>query len=136
MYLGAFPILPARDLAATRVFYEHLGFTALGWWPDEFGGYAILARHEIEMHFFRVPELDPLRSYAQCYWRVADVDALYGEVVRAGVPTGTPPEDKPWGMREFALSDPNGTLLRLGQSLSPSEAAATKHWRRVRPNER
>jgi hypothetical protein len=24
-------------------------------------------------------------------------------------------EDKPWGMREFAIVDPNGTLIRVGQ---------------------
>ena len=24
-------------------------------------------------------------------------------------------EDKPWGMREFAVIDPDGSLLRIGQ---------------------
>ena len=26
-------------------------------------------------------------------------------------------EDKPWGMREFAVVDPNGNLLRVGRPL-------------------
>ena len=26
-----------------------------------------------------------------------------------------PPEDRPWGMREFYVMDPNGNLLRFGQ---------------------
>jgi catechol 2,3-dioxygenase-like lactoylglutathione lyase family enzyme len=113
---GAFPIVPARDLDATRAFYERIGFRTVGWWPDAFGGYAILTTDTLEMHFFRFPELDPATSYAQCYWRVADVDALHATLIRAGL-NASIPEDKPWGMREFALSDPNGTLVRVGQPL-------------------
>jgi catechol 2,3-dioxygenase-like lactoylglutathione lyase family enzyme len=115
----AIPILPARDLQETREFYERLGFTAAGWWPSAFGGYAIMVRGDLEMHFFRFPELSPTESYAQCYWRVQDVDGLHGEISRAGIEKWpgvrvTPVEDKPWGMREFALIDPNGTLVRIG----------------------
>lgn len=114
------PILPARSLAETRAFYEHLGFTTVGWWPQTFGGYAILARGDLELHFFAFPDLAPHDSYAQCYWRVADVDALHAEFSRLGLPADGIPrltalEDKPWGTREFALVDPNGTLARIGQ---------------------
>jgi hypothetical protein len=27
-------------------------------------------------------------------------------------------EDKPWGLREFAILDPDGNLLRIGQAIS------------------
>jgi hypothetical protein len=27
-------------------------------------------------------------------------------------------EDKPWGLREFAVIDPDGNLLRIGQIIS------------------
>ena len=76
----AIPILPARDLIETRRFYERLNFEVVGWWPDTFGGYAILTRGDLAMHFFHYPDLSPLETYAQCYWRVADVEALYTEV--------------------------------------------------------
>lgn len=117
----AFPILPARDLVETRAFYERLGFEAPGWWPDTFG-YAILRQGDLAMHFFLFPELSPLDNYAQCYWRVEDVDALYRHALTLGLPNaGTPRldavEDKPWGMREFAIIDPNGNLIRVGQEL-------------------
>jgi catechol 2,3-dioxygenase-like lactoylglutathione lyase family enzyme len=118
----AIPILPARDLAETRAFYERLGFETVGWWPDTFGGYAVLTRGGLEMHFFHHAELAPLANYAQCYWRVDDVDTLYRDlgaagVVEAGVPRRTAPADRPWGMRELALVDPNGNLVRVGQPL-------------------
>jgi catechol 2,3-dioxygenase-like lactoylglutathione lyase family enzyme len=124
----AIPILPARDLNETRAFYERLGFQAAGWWPTEFGGYAILHRGDLNMHFFSFKDISPAQNYAQCYWRVNDVDALYAEFRAAGLSrSGTPRlesvEDKPWGMREFSVIDPNGNLVRIGrQVVSESQA--------------
>jgi catechol 2,3-dioxygenase-like lactoylglutathione lyase family enzyme len=119
----AIPILPARDLHETRAFYERLGFHAAGWWPNEFGGYAILRRGDLSMHFFAFPDISPEQNYAQCYWRVNDVDALYAEFQTASLSsTGTqrlePLEDRPWGMREFFITDPNGNLVRVGQQMA------------------
>ena len=75
----AIPILPARDLNETRTFYERLGSQAAGWWPTEFGGHAILVRGHLEMHFFAFKDFSPDQNYAQCYWRVQDVNSLYAE---------------------------------------------------------
>ena len=116
----AIPILPARDLGETRSFYEGLGFRATGWWPKEFGGYAILRRGDLSMHFFAYDDLSPSVNYAQCYWRVQNVDALHAECQAADLPSAGIPRlegvgDKPWGMREFAIVDPNGNLVRVGQ---------------------
>lgn len=113
------PILPARDLNETRAFYERLGFQAAGWWPNQFGGYAILVRGDLSMHFFSFEDISPDQNYAQCYWRVKDVDALYAEfqaagLSRSGTPRLEPVEDRPWGMREFSITDPNGNLVRVG----------------------
>lgn len=118
--MPSIPILPARDLQETRAFFERLGFRTTGWWPHEFGGYAILVREDLSMHFFSSSDLSPLENYAQCYWRVNDVDVLHTECAKVGLPgAGTPRlstvEDKPWGMREFALVDPNGNLIRVGE---------------------
>jgi catechol 2,3-dioxygenase-like lactoylglutathione lyase family enzyme len=117
----AIPILPARDLEETRDFYLRLGFEVAGWWP-QFGGYAAFKRDELEVHFFLFRDLSPLENYGQCYWRVDDADALYREyslanLPRDGHPRLVPIESKPWGMREFAVVDPNGNLVRIGQAL-------------------
>ena len=121
----AIPILPARDLLETREFYEALGFETTGWWP-EFGGYAASVRGDITMHFFSFEDLSPSTNYAQCYWRVKDVDGLYAEYQKLGLPgSGIPRmdtlENKPWGMREFAIVDPSGNLVRIGRALSSQE---------------
>ena len=123
MNLGlSIPILPARDLDETRAFYESLGFQTAGWWPREFGGYAIFNRGDLRMHFFAFKDISPEQNYAQCYWRVQDVDALYAEchacgLSKVGTPRLVPVEDRPWGMREFAIVDPNGNLIRVGQQI-------------------
>lgn len=119
----AIPILPARNLNETRAFYERLGFQAAGWWPTAFGGYAILRRGDLSMHFFSFANISPAENYAQCYWRVKDVDALHEEFLATGLPGSgmprlEPVEDKAWGMREFSVIDPNGNLIRVGRQIA------------------
>ena len=114
----AIPVLPSRDLGATLAFYGRLGFE--GEVVDPGGAYAILTRGDLELHFFAHPALDPASSHAGCYLRVADVDTLYAAFRPAALPThGIPRMDplgpKPWGLREFAVVDEDGNLLRIGQ---------------------
>lgn len=117
------PILPSRSVAATVAFYARLGFAGavVQAGPE---GYAILRCGLHELHFFGFPELDPVRSYAGCYLRVPDVEAWHERLARAGLPKAgiprlTPVQDRPWGMRELALVDPDGNLLRIGTPLDP-----------------
>jgi catechol 2,3-dioxygenase-like lactoylglutathione lyase family enzyme len=117
---SAVPILPSRDLDETLAFYLRLGFEDRGG-PHEEWNYLILGRGGIELQFYGDPDVDPLTSSASCYLRVEDADALHDEWRRAGVPaddaTGSrlePPTDTEYGMREFALVDPSGNLVRVG----------------------
>lgn len=119
----AVPILPSRDLHETLAFYERLGFTNRGAAPEEWD-YLILGRGEVELHFIAAPEVDPLRTAASCFVHVADADALHAQWEAAGVPrdeaTGSrlqAPVDTDYGVREFALVDPSGNLLRVGSQL-------------------
>jgi catechol 2,3-dioxygenase-like lactoylglutathione lyase family enzyme len=115
------PILPSRDLRATSAFYERLGYEEQGLWPEE---YLIVARESVGLHFFHSPDLDPWRSAAGCYLYVEDADALHSEYARLGLPgEGIPrlhgdPEDTGYGLREFAVVDPDGNLMRIGSPLS------------------
>jgi catechol 2,3-dioxygenase-like lactoylglutathione lyase family enzyme len=116
----AIPVLPARDLAATLAFYERLGFVEQGS-PWQTYRYLIVVREPHELHFYEDPGVDPLRTSAGCYLRVADADALHAEWAQVGIrrdpATGSrlvAPTTTDYGMREFALVDPNGNLLRVG----------------------
>ena len=114
----AIPTLPCRSVRATVAFYRKLGFEG-GAHPFD-DRYAILRRGSVELHFFTHEELVPAASSAGCYLRVADVDGVYrafaaGELPSSGIPRMDPLADKPWGLREFAVVDPDGNLLRIGQ---------------------
>jgi catechol 2,3-dioxygenase-like lactoylglutathione lyase family enzyme len=113
----AIPTLPGRSLPATLAFYERLGFEG-ELLAD--GTYLIVERGSIELHFFPHPDLVPAESAFGAYIRVQDVETLYrafaqAQLPRTGIPRMDRLEDKPWGMREFAVIDPDGSLLRIGQ---------------------
>ncbi len=52
------------------------------------------------------------------YLRVDDVDSYHKELVARGVKIGHPLATKPWGMREFGVTSPEGHRLMIGQSVS------------------
>ena len=119
----AIPILPSRSLSDTLAFFRRLGFDGE---IHGFGDYAILTRGTVELHFFTHRELRPAESSAMCYIRVSDVESIHrafalAQLPRKGIPRMDALEDKPWGMREFAIVDPDGNLLRIGQTLGQSD---------------
>ncbi len=115
---AACPILPSRDLAVTQLFWTALGFKG----DRDHADYLILDRDGVELHFFRAPDHDPATCYAGAYLRLMDTAALDAEwgaldLPATGVPRLIRVEDKPWGMRELAVIDPDGNLIRLGADL-------------------
>jgi hypothetical protein len=115
----AVPILPSRNLNETLSFYESLGFENRGS-PPEVWGYLIIGRGDLELHFIEDKDVDPLRTAASCYLFVDDANALFDDwsaVVVPDPPTGSrlvAPSDTDYGVREFALVDRNGNLVRVG----------------------
>ena len=117
----AVPIMPANDLEATLSFYERLGFKNAGSAPTEWN-YLIIRRGSVQLHFYGDPQVDPLTTSSSCYVYTEDADALYGEWDAIGVATDPktgsrlqgPPVGTDYGMREFALVDPSGNLIRVG----------------------
>ena len=112
-------ILPCNDLDVSEAFYNRLGFVRPnGERPaaDEDGNYRILADGKggaIHLTDAVNGWLVPGRNPFGLYLYTEDVDDLAsrfkGETLeKAG------PEHKRWGMYEFALSDPDGTLVRVG----------------------
>jgi catechol 2,3-dioxygenase-like lactoylglutathione lyase family enzyme len=110
-------ILPCKDLDATERFYARLGFRR----ADGPGGdYRILSNGRDALHLRPDAEgwLAAGRNPFGPYLRLDDVDGAAARF--AGELVGGAPAHKAWGMYEFALSDPDGTLVRVGR---PSRAA-------------
>jgi catechol 2,3-dioxygenase-like lactoylglutathione lyase family enzyme len=112
-------ILPCNNLDASERFYNRLGFTrSAGQWPPpgEPDTYRLLSNGKGGyLHLTGAVEgwLVPGRNPFGLYLYLEDVDALAAEF-RNEIIGKTAPEDKPWGMYEFALSDPDETLVRVG----------------------
>jgi hypothetical protein len=75
-------------------------------WNNGSGGYLHLTD---AVQGWLVPGKNPFGLYLY----LEDVDALAAEFGSEIIGKNAP-EDKPWGMYEFALSDPDQTLVRIG----------------------
>jgi catechol 2,3-dioxygenase-like lactoylglutathione lyase family enzyme len=107
------PILPCNDLDLSEQFYNRLGFSRPEserpprGEPDTYrmlsngnGGYLHLTD---AVEGWLVPGRNPFGLYLY----IEDVDTAAREFRKS-------PEDMPWGMYEFAISDPDQTLVRVG----------------------
>ncbi|MEM9198881.1 MAG: VOC family protein [Pseudomonadota bacterium] len=114
------PIMPSADLDRSERFYRDLGFATV--YRD--GGYLLMTRDAAELHFFHQAQHRSEESDHGAYLRPDDVDAFSTEIAALGLPSEAgfprfwPAEDKPWGMREATIWDPDGNLLRAGQESS------------------
>ena len=112
-------ILPCNDLDASERFYNRLGFARPESQkppPGEPDDYRILSNGKGgSLHLTDAVQgwLTPGRNPFGLYLYVEEVDAVAAEF-KGDIIGGRAPEDKPWGMYEFALSDPDQTLVRIG----------------------
>jgi catechol 2,3-dioxygenase-like lactoylglutathione lyase family enzyme len=104
-------ILPCNDLDAAQAFFERLGFRREQGSPDDYRMLADGLGGFIHLHKAVEGWLKPGRNPFGLYLYREDVDGVAAAF--AGETLGTP-EDKPWGMYEFALNGPDDTLLRIG----------------------
>ncbi len=112
------PILPARNIAVSEAFYARLGFFTI--YRDN--TYLLMERENAEVHFFLHEKHKPEASDHGAYLRPSDIEALSAEFTklnlpRTGIPRFEPAELKPWGMKELAIVDPDGNLIRAGQEI-------------------
>ena len=105
-------IVPCRDLNQSRAFYGWLGFEV----TSDHGQYLILADgsgwhlHLTAAQWPGEVEDNP----SGLYLYADDVDAVADRVRELIIEPGAP-HTKPWGTYEFSVSDPDGTLVRVGR---------------------
>jgi catechol 2,3-dioxygenase-like lactoylglutathione lyase family enzyme len=105
---AAVAIVPCNDLDESQAFYERLGFQLTADYPLH--GYRILHDSRgASIHLTRVEPgwVIPERNAHGIYLYSEDVEALASKLGRTA-------QAMPWGLIEFAVSDPNGTLIRIG----------------------
>lgn len=107
-------IVASNDLDASTVFYARLGFAVV----SDYDHYRLLSDGRgWDIHLNRaVPGwVVPPHNNAGIYLYADDIDAVAAGVSELIIEPEKRATAKPWGMYEFALSDPDGTLVRIGR---------------------
>lgn len=111
--------VPARDFELSKRFYTDLGFT-LAWGSDDMAYFHAGSCSFLLQRFYVKEHADNFMMHLL----VEDVESWWQHVCsqQLGDKYGVrilPPEDRPWGMRDFVIDDPAGVLWRIGQNTDP-----------------
>jgi uncharacterized glyoxalase superfamily protein PhnB len=114
-FTRAAPVLAALEIEKTVLFYEQrLGFRRVLIADDT---YAIVRRDGIDIHFWNCPD-KYIAENTSCYFFAENIDLVFQEYQAKGVSIVGALEIKPWGVREFAILDLNGNLLKIGEQVN------------------
>jgi len=105
------PRLAVPDVLAAAEFYtSKLGFTLGFTWGEP----VIMAGVDLgkEQVFLEQGTANP--EGCRLYFVVGDADELYDFQHASGVDVTAPPEDRPWGLRDYRIRDLNGYELGFG----------------------
>lgn len=110
------PMLAVSDMEETVAFYRDvLGFTPIIASPD----YVIVGRDGQTVHFQKAESeeiIARLRGHTEIYIEVTDIASLWEHVTPfKGQHKIRDLFDRPYGMTEFHIEDPNGCLVFVGQ---------------------
>ena len=109
--------VPAQDHARSIAFYHAIGFTL----ASNAGGVAYF-RHGNCSFLLQDFHVAACSDNFMMHLLVASADDWYQHILDSGVVQSfgvrvDPPQDQPWGMRDFVLFDPTGVLWRIGHNL-------------------
>ncbi|OYU89854.1 MAG: bleomycin resistance family protein [Bradyrhizobiaceae bacterium PARB1] len=79
--------------------------------PVFYGG---VERNDVVIHFQAASHTRRAVGQGAVNIFVTEVDALYAELLSRGALISQPPGDRPYGMRDFDLDDPDGNHLSFG----------------------
>ena len=108
--------VPAKDFELSKQFYQDVGFTL----ASDGDGIAYF-RHENVSFLLQNFYKKELAENFMMHLLVENVDAWWKKIQerkigeKYGVRT-SPPEQRPWPMRDFILLDPSGVLWRVAEN--------------------
>ncbi|HEY3785223.1 MAG TPA: VOC family protein [Steroidobacteraceae bacterium] len=106
------PIMPTTDVGRSVRFYESLGYTVA-----VHGDFVMTRRDGIELFLSLMPDHDPKRTASCVFVRVDDAEALHARWQAAGPDRIKPLRNTNYGMREFAVLDPDGNMMLYASPL-------------------
>jgi len=111
-------VLAVKDLAVSAgYFVDKLGFdrdfTAPGWEFLSFGIFKVMLGECTDAMWAR--ETGDHSYFAHVF--VENVDKVFAEFKSNGAELTSAPTNKPWGLREFGVSTPDGHRIVFGQQI-------------------
>lgn len=105
------PIFHVADVdAAERYYIETLKFTR----AFRYGTYVGLRMGPCELHVTDPGEARQVPGTGSAYLICEGVDEYFDEIKKLGARLKSEPEDRQYGMRDFAVFDPDGNQLTFG----------------------
>ncbi len=103
----AIPILSSTDLGRTAAYYAPLGLKII----ERHDTYLVMGAGPVELHF---TSGNLASAPGQAFLHVSGAGKLWKELKSRNVAGIGPLEDHPSGLREFAVTDPDGNRIRIG----------------------
>jgi len=110
MMLRALPELPCNDVAAAVSHYRDILGFRINYQQHDLG---VMDRDAITVVLIARTELHT--GIGSAYVYIEDADALYTELRSKGANVQGEPVSHPWGLRDFAVLDPEGNRITFGQ---------------------
>ncbi len=112
--------IPAKDFERSKQFYQDMGFTL----ASETDGIAYFHYEQVSflLQDFYVKEL---ADNFMMHLLVENIDAWWSRLQEQKIAEKyninlLPPEQRPWRMRDFVLSDPSGVVWRIAENTPDS----------------
>jgi uncharacterized glyoxalase superfamily protein PhnB len=106
------PELPVLDLQEATRYYEN----SLGFHPAiEYDGYAIVERDDTAIHLFLSGQGE--HSPVGIHIFTGELESLHAELKERGARISQDIERKPWGNRDFRVTDPAGNTIKFTEAL-------------------
>src|SRR5947209_1777905 len=107
------PNLIASDIDRSAAFYRDvLGFQQIATVPEQPPFVFIWLKHGAVDVFLNVPQgTPPAAGTNSTYIKLQGIDELAARVAKAGVKFAIPMHTEFYGMKEFAVTDPDGYLI-------------------------
>jgi uncharacterized glyoxalase superfamily protein PhnB len=109
--------VPSKDFDLSKRFYKDLGFE-LAWSDNDLAYFRHGGSSFLLQNFYNAEHAGNFMMHLL----VEDADAWWSHVVAQTISAkygvkAEPPEDRPWGLRDFVLVDPTGVLWRVGHNI-------------------
>ena len=112
-------VLAVRNLRVSTTYYRDvLGFSKD---PIDAEGWSFLSRDGFSVMLGECKDEKPASELGNhsyfVYWNMEGLDEFHREIAGKGALVTSRPTDKPWGLREFTLSTPDGHRITCGEAI-------------------